>query len=33
MTKELLLWGYNELDERKINEECLVRYTFQKENT
>jgi hypothetical protein len=30
MTKELLLWGYDELVERKIDRECSVWYEFQK---
>jgi hypothetical protein len=33
MTKELLLWGYDELMERKIDGKCLVRYELQMRNT
>jgi hypothetical protein len=32
MTKELLLWGYDELVERKIDGKGLIRHEFQKKN-
>jgi hypothetical protein len=32
MSKEVLLWGYIELMERKIDGKCLVSYEFQKKN-
>jgi hypothetical protein len=33
VTKELLLWGYDELAERTVDGKCLVRWEFQKKNT
>jgi hypothetical protein len=33
MTKELLLLGYDELVERKIDGKCLLRYECQEKNT
>jgi hypothetical protein len=30
MTRELLLWGFSEFVQRRIDEKCLVRYEASK---